>query len=200
MMRFVRRAAIFTLLVVAGSDPLAATPIQQIGGAGVVRFGPVTPTPRGYYELCKRQYGVCRASRARGVATTVTGAVVLTDKGHRDLVAINAGVNRGMRSQSDRSRYGVADRWAVGGASGDCEDFALAKRMRLIRAGWPSTAALVAMAQTEAGEEHAVLIARTDRGDVVLDNLTNEIRGWKRSRLKFTSIQSPDHAWTWRKF
>ena len=198
-MFYVRHAAISIALTLLGSHPLAAGPIAQFDRSSQVRFGPLTPTPRGCYELCKRQSGICRVSRSRGVATTTTGAVVLTEKRLQDLVSINSRVNREIHARSDRSQYGVSDKWSVGGSAGDCEDFALAKKMRLMRAGWPSAAALVATARTTGGEEHAVLIARTDRGDVVLDNLTNEIRGWKQSSLRFTSIQSPDHAWTWRR-
>lgn len=198
-MAWARSTAMAALLGVTGVSPLAAASLPLIAQSSSISFGPVTPTPRGYYDLCRRDGRLCRPTRSRGVLTTKTGIVVLTSDRLRDLAAVNASVNRELSPRSDASLYGVGDRWEADARAGDCEDFALAKRMRLIRAGWPSAAALVALARTHRGEEHAVLIARTDRGDLVLDNLTNEIRGWRRASLRLTSIQSPDSAWNWHK-
>lgn len=198
-MGWIGSAAIAAVLVLVGTSPLAAGSISLPAASGTISLGPVTPTPRGYYDLCRRNGSLCRPTSSRGIPTTKAGAVVLTSTRLSDLAAVNTGVNRRIRPVPDGSQYGAADWWAADAAAGDCEDFALAKRMMLIRAGWPSAAALVALARTNAGEEHAVLVARTDRGDLVLDNLTNEIRGWERVSLRLTSIQSPRDAWTWHR-
>ncbi|MGH6924456.1 MAG: transglutaminase-like cysteine peptidase [Propylenella sp.] len=150
--------------------------------------------PKGYFELCRNGHSVCKMVGARGVATTRNGAVVLSAALAAQLVNTNSAVNRGMRAVHDQ-----ADRWTVGGQAGDCEDFALTKKMRLMRAGWPSSALLMATAVTQSGEPHAVLIVRTDNGDVVLDNLTDSIRGWNRAGVRIRSVQSPSNVWVWRK-
>ena len=62
----------------------------------------------------------------------------------------------------------------MGGVSGDCEDYALAKRDALIAAGIGSANARIATGVLPSGEYHAMLIVSTKRGDFVLDNLTNE--------------------------
>jgi hypothetical protein len=116
------------------------------------------------------------------------------------MATVNRAVNRSIRSVSDLAHYGVADRWSVAPKSGDCEDFALTKKARLLNAGWPSSALLLALATTGAGEEHAVLIVRTDRGDFVLDNLRNDIRRWSAGLYRWTAIQSPTDIWSWKQF
>jgi predicted transglutaminase-like cysteine proteinase len=113
------------------------------------------------------------------------------------LIAINSEVNNSIRQEKDLALYGVADRWMIAPKAGDCEDFALTKKARLIALGWPSAALLIALARTSAGAEHAVLVARTDRGDLVLDSLRREIEGWRPSIYRWTSVQSPTEVWTW---
>ena len=54
---------------------------------------------------------------------------------------------------------------------GDCEDFALLKRRKLISAGWPPGALRIAIVLKRPDDDqlHAVLVASTNRGDFVLD-------------------------------
>lgn len=74
------------------------------------------------------------------------------------LATVNAEVNR-LPYQADAARYGRPDFWtdieAAGG--GDCEDYALAKRRRLLTSGWPASAVRLATCWTEREEYHAVL-------------------------------------------
>lgn len=70
---------------------------------------------------------------------------------------------------------------------GDCENMALAKRMLLGERGIPLGALRVCVGQIKRrgyAEGHAVLHVCTDKGDFVLDNLTDEILPWKESRVK----------------
>jgi len=53
---------------------------------------------------------------------------------------------------------------------GDCEDFALTKRLKLIAMGYAPDSLHLALCWTETREFHAVLIADTDDGQYVLDN------------------------------
>ena len=71
---------------------------------------------------------------------------------------------------------------------GDCEEFALAKRQRLIRAGLPASSLRLAYVKTRSGEGHAVLVVKTNTGDLVLDVLTNKIKPLSQSGLRLISI------------
>lgn len=95
------------------------------------------------------------------------------------LVGVNAEINWRIAPSSDRAIYGVEERWALpltGSADGrrrrgDCEDYVLEKRLRLIEAGVPAGALSIATAISPRVGRHAVLLVRTSRGDLVLDNL-----------------------------
>ena len=64
---------------------------------------------------------------------------------------------------STQYRPDAKDTWQVAGKYGDCEDYALAKREKLLAAGWP-------VDRTESGESHCVLYVETDKGGFILDN------------------------------
>ena len=86
--------------------------------------------------------------------------------------------------------YGVADYWTIPTSKGDCEDYALLKRQILMRAGWPASALLMTVVVDEHHEGHAVLTARTARGDYILDNKTDELRLWHQTPYEFLMRQS----------
>jgi predicted transglutaminase-like cysteine proteinase len=204
-MRLFARAAIAAAFVLAELASVSAAPLfrvpslLEIEGARTLGFRGQGGVPKGYFELCRGGDAICRIRRARGVATVTNGAVVLSTALAEQLVSTNSSVNRGMRSVADRIQHGVGDVWTVGGSVGDCEDFALTKKMRLLRAGWPSTALLLATAMTQSGQPHAVLVVRTDNGDFILDNLTDRIRGWNQSGLRLRTVQSPTDVWVWHR-
>jgi predicted transglutaminase-like cysteine proteinase len=86
--------------------------------------------------------------------------------------------------------YGEADYWTIPTTKGDCEDYVLLKRHRLIALGWPPSALLITVVRDERGEGHAVLTARTLQGDFILDNKTDEIKIWYRAPYRFVMRQS----------
>ena len=94
------------------------------------------------------------------------------------LAAINLAVNSGVRYETDQAQYGQPEYWnpARMGGLGDCEDYALAKQLRL-SAGCVSDADMgLCIVTTPTGDGHCVLCVR-DGGDwYVMDNLTDEIR------------------------
>ena len=49
----------------------------------------------------------------------------------------------------------------------------------------------------EDGEGHAVLTARTQAGDVILDNRSNEIRLWTKTPYEFVMRQSSRNPQVW---
>jgi len=47
------------------------------------------------------------------------------------------------------------------------------------------------------GEGHAILTVKTDRGEFVLDNLSNEIRPWDATGYRFVKRQSQEDPNLW---
>ncbi|MFO0371380.1 MAG: transglutaminase-like cysteine peptidase [Brevundimonas sp.] len=117
----------------------------------------------------------------------------------RRVQRINREVNRAIRHREDSAVYGRPDQWALGEAGvGDCEDYALAKRAALIQAGVPARALSIALVETRRGESHAVLLIDTDKGALVLDNLSPWIRRWDQTPYSWIARQTPGDPLTWR--
>lgn len=139
--------------------------------------------------MCQTTPVVCAGDRKPGA-----GPFALSSADLSDLARVNTQVNNAIASEYDR-----ADVWSPDAVAGDCEDFALAKRQRLIDLGWAPSQLLIAVVDDPSQGAHAVLIARTDQGDLVLDNLTDEIMPWTDTRLTFVSRQSEKLPAMWVK-
>ena len=98
------------------------------------KAGGVLP-PFAFIQMCVRNPSSCKDHKGN-LAVAKNGKVKLNAKLQSQLASVNARVNSRMIAVSDKG----ADKWAVGGKRGDCEDFALTKRAMLIAAGWPSRA------------------------------------------------------------
>ena len=82
--------------------------------------------------------------------------------------------------------WGVPDRWDLAeDGSGDCEAFQLLKRKLLAQSGLPRRAMRMTVVIDEKGEGHAVLMLRTDRGDLILDNKTSAALPGQRTGYVF---------------
>src|SRR4051812_38957991 len=94
------------------------------------------------------------------------------------LKAVNRRVNRGITPRNDDPRIMGGDVWSLSPKAGDCEDFAITKRHDLLLLGFSSSALRLAEAYTPSGAGHMVLVVSTTEGDVVLNNLTNDVLAW----------------------
>ena len=167
--------------------------------AGVVdfsnpAFAPVTgPTsiPVGHAEFCKTHADECR------INSHVVDVEPLTDARWNQLVAVNFDFNTSIRAESDEDLYKVAEYWTYPDGRGDCEDFALAKRRQLIDYGWDVSTLLMTVVREANGAGHAVLMVRTDRGDLVLDNQDSRILLWNQTPYQFIKRQSQTDAGKW---
>jgi len=146
-----------------------------------------TLAPFAYVKFCVQNPADCRASGGPAM-------VDLTDSKRRQLLRINGDVNRSIRPVNDAN--GVDD-WEANTTSGDCEDFALTKRRKLIQLGWSARSLRMAVARTRSGEGHAVLVVKTSEGDLVLDNRFNSVRPFNRTALNWVKIQSADNPRLW---
>jgi predicted transglutaminase-like cysteine proteinase len=117
------------------------------------------------------------------------------------LKRINRYVNQRVVQLSDIRTTGEADRWRLSGvgpgAVGDCEDIALEKQHELVRQGFPPDRLALAVAYSRAAGLHAVLIARTKDGDVVLDSRNPRLMPWNEAPYQWISIQSMGDPLAW---
>lgn len=156
-------------------------------------FAPVagsTSVPIGAAEFCKANRYDCMAGAMRDVE-------VLTDSNWMQLMAVNDSFNREIVPVTDIELYNVTERWAYPDGQGDCEDFALAKRRALIEMGWAPSTLLMTVVRQANGEGHAVLMVRTDRGDLVLDNQDGRILLWNDTNYEFIKRQSQTDPRKW---
>ena len=126
--------------------------------------------------------------------------VRLDKAGWQVVKTINRMVNRRIRQGSDARTFGVEDFWQApteAGARGDCEDYVLAKRADLIRAGIPADTLSIAIVTTRWGESHAVLLVATDTGEFVLDNLSPWISRWDQVDYVWQERQAPGRIFDW---
>jgi len=171
--------------------PAPAHALDTTNVAFVQTVGGSTSIPVGHAEFCKSRPDECRAN-ANPVA-----AVSLTEGLWQQLLAVNAGVNQAIVPVTDQELYQVAEFWTYPNGYGDCEDYALEKRRELINAGWPPSTLLMSVVKQANGEGHAVLLVRTDRGDLVLDNQVGSVDLWSQTPYKFIKRQSQANAGQW---
>lgn len=147
--------------------------------------------PIGHLEFCKTRPAECRANPEPIAATP------LDETRWQQLVSVNNHYNNNVIPVEDRDLYQVDEYWTYPNGYGDCEDFALAKRRDLIEAGWTPSTLMIAVVREPNGDGHAVLMARTDRGDLVLDNQAGSIKLWSETPYTFLKRQSQAHSGHW---
>jgi predicted transglutaminase-like cysteine proteinase len=168
-----------------GPTILSATPPETIGNSTAMPAGAVTAPPSGYVAFCGRDPDQCAASDG---AT----AIVLDPAIWHTLDTVNRGWNTAVKPEEDAAHYGQVDYWTIPkDGYGDCEDYALGKRKSLVDMGVPAQALRLAIARTADGTAHTVLIAVTNRGDYVLDNLNSAILPWTATDYHWIARQVP---------
>ena len=175
-------AAVTALLFISAPQVASASNefIPHRGGA---------PAPSGAQALCQTYSWAC----ARAGNQSATSADQL-----RRISAVNVRINRSVRAVEDDRQYGVAEHWALPTKiGGDCEDFALLKKRELVLQGVDPRRLLIATVLDRQRNPHAVLVFRSDTGDLVLDNLTDQIRAWRETRYMFLQMQDPDRPTGW---
>ncbi len=151
-----------------------------------------TSQPVGHHELCSRMPVECNET------TRNSDAIQLTVQRWNQLIAVNDNVNTAIEPVTDEELYGRQEYWTYPeDGKGDCEDFVLLKRRELIDSGWPAGALLITVVRQTNGEGHAVLTVRTDRGDLVLDNLEPKIKLWGETDYQFIKRQSDRNSGRW---
>ncbi len=174
------------LLLVSGgalANPASVPRGQDYASPFMRVFGLAQP-PYGFVSFCERAPQACTQGLQEEQRFFATPARLA------ELNTVNRAVNHEIEPVTDIDQYGVTDYWTIPAARGDCEDYVLLKRKRLMELGWPASALLITVVRDERGEGHAVLTARTVQGDFILDNKTDEIKVWHRTRYDFVMRQS----------
>ena len=165
-----------------GSFPSRADPIEKNGSARPVSA---------WVKFCERFPSECAVDTAEAAVMEMTPAL------WNALTAVNRRVNGRVKPMTDRAHWGTVDSWDFPeDGVGDCEDYQLLKRRMLVERGLPRRALRMTVVIDELGEGHAVLMARTDRGDYVLDNKTNAVLPWEKTGYTFIKREGQDGtAW-----
>ncbi len=120
----------------------------------------------------------------------------LTPERVAQLQEVNQGVNASIRPQPNLEGL-RGEKWLLHPASGDCNDYAVTKRHELIAKGWPPHSVLLSEVVIAGGEHHLVVVVRTFSGDLVLDNLTEQILPWSKKSYRWVRIQTPRNPTYW---
>lgn len=179
------RVGLAAVLLIVAASAAAAAPQPLPAHLEAVR---AVATPSAARGLCDRYAWACAAGAAR---TPVGDPLALAR-------AVNRAVNTEVRQVTDRRQFGREDVWGLPTArGGDCEDFVLEKKRRLIEAGLPGSALLIATVLDQRRQGHAVLVLRTSSGDFVLDNLNDRMLPWHRTGYSFLRMQNPAAPRRW---
>ena len=180
---------VFKFIAAFGFTILASTQVQaqQTGSIGAS-----TSPPIGFVQFCRDSPQDCES---RPMQRT---AIPLNEASWRMIVKVNADVNREIIAVTDQDHWGVPEHWSYPeDGKGDCEDFVLEKRRRLIKAGFPAQTLLITVVRDQKGDGHAILTVKTDRGDFALDNQVGKILAWKDTGYRYIKRQSDENPSRW---
>ncbi|MDI7864537.1 transglutaminase-like cysteine peptidase [Rhizobiaceae bacterium n13] len=188
-MSFARARGVLVAMIAVLSSATIAVPAPR-PHAGMIT-GSVTSQPIGHYEFCQSHRDEC------SVRSRSTTAVRLTEFGWATVRAINASVNHSIAPMTDQDLYGRDEVWAYPADAGDCEDFVLLKRKKLMDQGFSASDLLITVVRKPDGEGHAVLTVRTSEGDYVLDNLEDEVKVWYETPYTYLKRQATFNSGRW---
>ncbi len=192
MFGVIGKAAAALSLSLAVCLAVDAKSLAATEAASFASLGAETSVPFGWVDFCARYRGECREGRSSDVEIDLTTAAL------RKIQHVNALVNKSIEPVSDKEHWGVIDQWDYPtDGKGDCEDFALMKRRLLIEEGFPREALLMTVVKEKNGDGHAVLTVRTNRGEFILDNLSDAVKPWNSTGYRFVKRQSQDNPNVW---
>lgn len=187
---------IFNLFLFALGTAAALSENAQERPVAGANLSPVTKAnpPWGWSDFCRRHPDECIS---QPLAPTTTR---LTPKLWTLLNDVNLRVNASITAITDQEHWGLPEHWDFpDDGKGDCEDFSLLKRKMLVNAGVAVENLSLAVVRDTTDNGHAVLLVRTDRGEFVLDNQTNEIKPRNQTEYRFVKQQSRTNPAQWER-
>ena len=183
-----KRGATAAVLALA----LYAAPLAAQERPLFISIGAVTHAPIGWVEFCVEYDPECKTK------PSIPRDVVLSAEAWKDLQRVNLWVNSHVKPMTDMDHWGVVERWNYpDDGYGDCEDYVLAKRKMLMQEGWPREALLITVVRDRNGDGHAVLTVKTDKGEFILDNQSNDILLWSETGYRFVKRQAQSDPNVW---
>jgi predicted transglutaminase-like cysteine proteinase len=179
------KARVFAVLSMLALMSLGFDPSAQAGPT--IATGDAVVPPVGYIVFCVKHSKECLISVGK------PDVVDLTNARRAELDRVQADVNWQVKPRANPTH---AWQYAVDGY-GDCNTYALTKRQALIALGWPEDALLLAAVYDELGEGHLILVARTNKGDFVLDNRLKPVVAWNTLPYRWVSMQSQQSPARW---
>jgi predicted transglutaminase-like cysteine proteinase len=172
--------------------PQQRTSLPETLHSSWAAVGPVTSVPSGWIDLCERYIGECDTPRLAPVD------VDLTPAGYDVLDRVNRWVNETIEPMRAIDHWGVINQWdyPVDG-KGDCNSYALLKRKILLEKGFPRQALLMTVVRDLNGDGHMILTVKTNKGDLILDNLVDEVRVWNDTGYRFIKRQTQEDPNVW---
>jgi len=193
MFGWVARATVGAVLFGAAFGGLVQASEPKLPSASFAEVGAPTSIPYGWVDFCGRRPEECNLGKLTPRDIHLTPSVWAT------LAKINAFANAEIEPISNLDHWGtMLDHWDYPtDGKGDCKVYALFKRKQLVDQGFPRQALLMTIVRDQDGEGHAILTVKTDRGDFVLDNLTDEILPWDGTGYRFIKRQAQDDPNVW---
>ena len=184
----IKKSLALAILAVIGGlcEPGSA---EAVSNKHLVASESATLPPSGAAKLCQTYRWACtHDSRVRTISEQVVHAIA----------QVNRRVNQTVRYISDQRQFNTPDHWSLPTArGGDCEDYALLKKQKLLEIGFPPQALLIATVLDKNRSGHAVLVVRTSDGDLILDNVTDRILPWAETGYLFLRMQDPQAPTRW---
>ncbi|EGP58604.1 transglutaminase-like cysteine peptidase [Agrobacterium tumefaciens] len=179
------------LSAVAAGLMTAASAMAETKGSPSMVTGGITSQPIGHYEFCQKYADECN------IRSKMTPPPRVTDYGWGVVREINTSVNTTVVAMTDQEIYGKDEVWEYPTTAGDCEDFVLLKRKKLIERGFSVADLLITVVRKPDGEGHAVLTLRTTDGDYILDNLTDDVKLWTDTNYTYLKRQASFNTGRW---
>jgi predicted transglutaminase-like cysteine proteinase len=187
------RALSATMIVFGVSGTAAHGATAGAPEASYIAVGGPTSVPYGWVDFCGREPQECDqpVMPARDLN--------LTPETWQILNRVNRAVNAAIVPVSNYDHWGtLLDHWDYPlDGKGDCKVYALEKRRELIEKGFPRQALLMTVVKDLSDEGHAILTVKTNRGEFILDNLTDTIRPWDATGYQFLKRQSQEDPNVW---
>ena len=178
--------ALIFVLRAQGADAQSKRDADAVAREIIVETSPAL-APFQHVRFCLRYPGDCQPNSAtkEQLQPQMVGL----------LKRVNQKVNQSINPRS--KAYENGEGWTIAPDTGDCNDYAVTKRHELLMRGLPSSALRLSVTQTPEGMGHLVLVVATTGGNMVMDNLTDEILPWQLTAYRWLKIQSvgDPHFW-----
>ena len=193
MLKSIFSATVFAALLGAAFVGFGQASESALPSASYAAVGASTSVPYGWVDFCGRRPEECQLGALKPLDVRLTKASLA------QLDRINRSVNDAIEPMTNLAHWGTTlDHWDYPlDGKGDCKVYALYKRKLLIDAGFPRQALLMTVVKDLEGEGHAILTVKTDRGEFVLDNLTDEIRPWDATGYTYIKRQAQNDPNLW---